>query len=191
MIFGHELVHDYDVFHTDTVDACGSNDSSSDFPYSSSNIQEFGFNPLTGKIYDPSQTHDLMSYCPAGGSKLGWVSPFTWNRMFNELAAALAEQDTPAKPGSIYTTQATESLLVEATIYNPLYNPPQAGTLGVLHKVENGLASVVPQGEYAIELRNVDGTTVYSQTFAVDFESEYDAHSGGVEDAPPFPPEPT
>ncbi len=191
LIFGHELVHDYDVFHTNTFDACGSNDSSSDFPYSSSNIQEFGFNPLTGKIYDPSQTHDLMSYCPAGGSKLGWVSPFTWNRMFNELAAALAEQETPAKPGSIYTTQATESLLVDATIYNPLYNPPQAGTLGVLHKVENGLASVVPQGEYAIELRNVDGTTVYSQTFAVDFESEYDAHSGGVEDAPPFPPEPT
>lgn len=191
LIFGHELVHDYDVFHTDTVDACGSNDSNSDFPYSSSNIQEFGFNPLTGKIYDPSLTHDVMSYCPAGGSKLGWISPFTWNRMFNELTPALAEGAASARPGGIYTTQASESLLVEATLYNPLYQPPQVGKLGILHKVENSVASVVPKGEYSIELRNVDGAILYSQPFAVSFESEYDAHSGGVEDAPPFPPEPT
>ena len=69
LIFGHELVHDYDVLHTNTADACGSSDSGSDFPYSSSSIQEYGFNPITGQIYDPATTHDLMSYCPAGGSK--------------------------------------------------------------------------------------------------------------------------
>jgi hypothetical protein len=85
LIFGHELVHDYDVFHTDTADACGSNDGNSDFPYGSSSIQEFGFNPITGKIYNPATTHDLMSYCPSGGSKLGWIAPFTWTKMFNKL----------------------------------------------------------------------------------------------------------
>ena len=88
LIFGHELVHDYNVLHTDTADACGSNDDNSTFPYASSSIQEFGYNPVTGKIYSPSSTHDLMSYCPAGGSKEGWISPFTWNTMYNKFTPA-------------------------------------------------------------------------------------------------------
>ena len=54
-IMVHELF-DYDLKYTNTADACGSNDSSSAFPYGSSSIQEFGFNPLTGKIYNPNNT---------------------------------------------------------------------------------------------------------------------------------------
>ena len=92
LIFGHELTHDYDVLHTNTADACGSNDNNSTFPYSSSSIQEFGFNPITGKVYNPANTHDLMSYCPSGGSKQGWVSPFTWSRMFNNIASSCPER---------------------------------------------------------------------------------------------------
>ena len=96
LIFGHELVHDYNVLHTNTGDSCGSSDGNADFPYASSSIQEFGFNPITGKIYDPATTHDLMSYCPSGGSKQGWISPFTWNKMFNKLSAsALATAAAP------------------------------------------------------------------------------------------------
>jgi hypothetical protein len=118
LIFGHELVHDYDVKHTNTGDSCGSSDSTTDYPYASSSIQEYGFNTITGKIYDPATTHDLMSYCPAGGSKQGWISPFTWNRMFNKLsppALALA-----AAPSATYTS----TLVVKRQCWIPARSAP-------------------------------------------------------------------
>ncbi|HEU5101743.1 MAG TPA: DUF11 domain-containing protein, partial [Roseiflexaceae bacterium] len=125
LIFGHELVHDYNVLHTNTGDSCGSSDDNADFPYASSSIQEFGFNPITGKIYDPATTHDLMSYCPSGGSKQGWIAPFTWNKMFSKLApSSLA---AAAAPSATYTS----TLVFNATITNAT---PTTGQLGELHK---------------------------------------------------------
>ena len=54
-----------------------------------------------------------MSYCPSGGSKQGWISPFTWNKMFNNLSAsALA---TAAAPTATYSS----TLVIDATIGNP------------------------------------------------------------------------
>ncbi len=199
LIFGHELTHDYDVLHTNTADSCGSNDSSSDFPYGSSSIQEFGFNPYTGKIYDPSQTHDLMSYCPAGGSKQGWIAPFTWNKMYNDLslAASQSSQDS-AKPITLYTTDAAQSLVVNATIFNPANKPAVPGKLNDLYKTGGGAATKIVPGDYAVELRDMNASTLLSQSFVVDFESEYTAgnaaHAGEPHapgDAPPFPPTPT
>lgn len=198
LIFGHEIVHDYDIFHTNTGgDDCGSNDSSSDFPYSTSSIQEFGFNPITGKIYDPDDTHDLMSYCPAGGSKEGWVSPFTWNRMFGNFSTTrfLAVPTDEQQPGKFRVTQDEESLVVNATVYNPDhpdYDSNNPGELSDLHRIGTGVAFdyPFPDGEYAVQLRN--GTTAeYTATFNVSFESEYDTHSGESHDDPPFPPEDT
>lgn len=197
-IFGHELTHDYNIYHTNTADSCGSQDGNSNFPYSSSSIQEFGFNPITGKIYDPAQTHDLMSYCPAGGSRQGWVSPFTWNKMFNGLAttALNAAAASPEQPnvGILYETAAAQSLMVSATIFNPDVPSQKGGKLGDLMRVDGGLAYDVPKGEYAIELRK--GSTVLAQkSFAISFRSEYAGHGGthpeGTADEPPFPSEPS
>ncbi len=194
LIFGHELTHDYNVFHTNTSDACGSNDGNSDFPYTNSSIQAFGFNTLTGKIYDPALTHDLMSYCPSGGSKQGWISPFTWNKMFNDLPAAAV----PAQPSSgaaavaaarmpgVVQTIYSESLVVHATINNPGANPTVTGHLGQMERVVSGLAYPPAAGNYAIEERGAGGGLVYSQTFQVDFTSEYKLKSGGLP-PPPFP----
>ncbi len=190
LIFGHELVHDYNVYHTNTSDSCGSSDSSSNFPYSSSSIQEVGFNPVTGRIYTPSTTHDLMSYCPAAGSRLGWVSPFTWSTMFTNLSPGLQtyyRSERGLRTGYLMPTAAQESLVVNATVFNPLYSPPAAGMLGDLYRVSVGVAYYPPKGAYAIELRDADNIVLLSQSFAVNFESEYDAHA----DAPPFPPDPT
>jgi uncharacterized repeat protein (TIGR01451 family) len=166
LIFGHELTHDYNVLHTNTSDSCGSSDDNADFPYASSSIQEFGFNPITGKIYDPASTHDLMSYCPSGGSKQGWISPFTWNKMYNKLApTALA---AAAAPTATYTS----TLVFNATISN---GTPTTGQLGELHKVDAAAPlDLVPSGAYSVELRN-GATTLISQTFNVSFESEYGA----------------
>ena len=202
LIFAHELIHDYDVKHTNTGgDDCGSNDSSSTYPYNTSSIQEFGFNPITGKIYDPADTHDVMSYCPAGGSKQGWISPFTWNYMFNRLdAAAVNAAEQRAAPKVMRTTVMTRSVVVNVTVYNPdapEYNPEVPGLLGDLHLIDGGIQYDPPTGEYEIQLRNGD-EVVASQSFAASFKSEYDGHVGhnhGVvasdEDEPPFPATPT
>jgi hypothetical protein len=195
LIFGHELIHDYDILHTDTADACGSNDSASDFPYTTSSIQEFGFNPITGKIYNPSNTHDVMSYCPAGGSKLGWIAPFTWEKMNTELDAASQIQKLSSRSAQVNTLQpsvAAESLIVNLTVFNPQYDPPVAGSLNELYKVSTGVNFTPQLGDYAVELRDGKGSLIASQPFAVNFESEYDAHTGENPQAdPPFPPEPT
>ena len=207
LIFGHELVHDYDVFHTNTADACGSNDSNSDFPYASSNIQEVGFNPITGKIYDPANTHDVMSYCPAGGSRLGWIAPFTWNRMFNNFSTAAsiyrfenatlsekAELEKLYIPNTFLPSTLAESLVVDVTIFNLDYEPEIAGSLGEMHKVSTGLLYYPPTGDYSVQLRDGQGEVLFEIPFAADFESEYDAHNGSTDapaDDPPFPPEPT
>jgi hypothetical protein len=200
LIFGHELVHDYNVYHTDTADACGSNDNNSDFPYGTSSIQEVGFNPFTAKIYSPANTHDLMSYCPSGGSKLGWIAPFTWNKLFNDFALSTysTQTDVNSQPYIMHPTLAGESLVINATVYNPDLNPQVPGTLGELYRTEAGVAYTLPPGDYAVELRNVDGAVLASYPFVVSFLSEYSpdpgAHAGlpiGTEDAPPFPADPT
>ncbi len=193
-IFGHELVHDYNLYHTNTVDACGSNDGNSDFPYGNSSIQEFGFNPITGKIYDPATTHDLMSYCPSGGSKQGWIAPFTWTKMFGKLTPPPFKPIQSAPMPLVFTQEfATESLQVNASINNPLYNPPTQGNLGSLYRLPGGVAYALPQGDYVVELHDQANQILASMTFTVTFESEYDAHAGpsDPDSPPPFPPEPT
>jgi hypothetical protein len=209
LIFGHELVHDYNIYHTNTSDGCGSNDSNTKFPYASSSIQEVGYNPATGKIYDPALTHDLMSYCPSGGSKQGWISPYTWKTMFNNLAPVLAPAAAPQQnaPLVIQPTTATASLQINATIYNPAYLPSASAKFGPLYKAPAGISFTLPEGQktYSVELRNVDGAAIKTYFFDVNFKSEYDAHSDephdempesmkylpGLNSPPPFSPSPT
>jgi hypothetical protein len=203
LIFGHELVHDYNIYHTNTADACGSNDPNSLFPYSNSSIQEVGYNPITGKIYDPALTHDLMSYCPSGGSKLGWISPYTWNAMFTNVGlAAVPAANTPASapPLTLYLTGAAESLQVNATVFNPANKPAPVvpGKLGNLYKTQGGIGFNPVPGNYSVQLRNAANVVLSTQTFAVNFNSEYSAHGGpqpvdpnDPNTSPPFPATPT
>jgi hypothetical protein len=185
LIFGHELVHNYNIMHTNTADACGSGDSNTDFPYGTSSIQEYGFNPLTQKVYRPENTHDLMSYCPAGGSREGWISPFTWNRMFNNMnAAAVAagaegEAIELGRSGSarLLRTNHASSIVVNASIFNPEVSDQKGGRLGNLYKVGQGYQLILPEGDYVVELRS-DSTVLVSRSFQVSFESEYAAHGG-------------
>ena len=193
LIFGHELTHDYNIYHTNTADACGSNDSNTNFPYSSSSIQAFGFNPLTGKIYDPATTHDLMSYCPSGGSKQGWISPFTWYTMYLKLNTAAADPISGKGPSMVHMVQPytfsptifSQSLAVNAIIDNP----PTTGHFGTLERIEGGLSYAVPTGQFYVELYNgPDGTgeVLASQSFDANFTSEY-VNQGGPLPPPPFP----
>ena len=161
IVLGHELTHDYNVKHTNTADGCGSSDDTTDFPYSSSSIQEVGFNPITGKIYDPATTHDLMSYCPPG-TKQGWISPFTWNKMFGSLTAfASYNFATRALEGA-------ESLVVNATLFRD-----GGGEFGTLERLP--IASPFPPveiGQYQLVLKGVDGEVRGVVPFSVDFQGE-------------------
>lgn len=168
LIMGHELTHDYNLLHTNTGDSCGSADGNANFPYSSSSIQEFGFNPITGKIYNPANTHDLMSYCPAGGSKQGWISPFTWTTMFNKLAPGAAAQPNRAAIDAIPSSV----LSIDAMIDNPAIS--DTGAFGELYQADASVpATVLPTGDYAVQLKDAGGTIVQTTNFAVDFKSEY------------------
>lgn len=183
-IFGHELVHDYDLLHTNTADGCSSSDSNANWPYASSSIQEVGFNPVTGKVYDPASTHDIMSYCPAGGSTEGWISPFVWQSFYTALLPRKAngirvlrsgqEEQSVPRAGMPRAVDSDESLLVSAT----LFRDPAAGQFGVLERVPTGLDSTgaATEGEYSIQLR--DGGTVLAEAFFDrSFDSEYgDGH---------------
>jgi putative cell wall-binding protein len=191
-IFGHELIHDYDVLHTNTSDSCGSSDGGSDFPYANSSIQEVGFNPYTGKVYDPANTHDVMSYCPSGGSREGWISPFTWEKFHQKLMPRIsngirilfgesgedqvADDADPSPRFRMVAAETSESLIVHATVYRELV-AGKLGVLGALQRVPTGLDSSGSEvaGEYAIELRQ-GGTTLRRVEFNRSFESEYGDH---------------
>jgi hypothetical protein len=195
LIMGHELVHDYNLMHTDTGgDDCGSDDGNSDFPYATSSIQEVGFNPLTAKIYDPSTTHDLMSYCPAGGSKQGWVSPFTWNRMSTKLDAVLASSQaqrmkaTGVKQTNKFNgTVAGQSIVVNVTIFNPTTSPPAPAALGNMYILDGGVEYLPSGSGYTVEIQDASNNVLYTAPFTVSFASEYASHTG---DEPPFPATP-
>ena len=196
LIFGHELTHDYNIFHTNTSDACGSNDTNSNFPYSNSSIQAFGFNTLTGKIYHPSLTQDLMSYCPSGGSKLGWISPFTWGKMYPNLSLAAIPSQPVYGPflgnavptGYLIPAASSQSLVVEVTLNNPGGGTTHSGHFNTLSRIPAvGPAPAIITGTYSIEEQDGGGNVLFSQSFQVDFTSEYKP-MGGVLPPPPFPP---
>lgn len=186
LIFGHELVHDYDVLHTNTADGCGSSDSNANWPYTGSSIQEVGFNPVTGKVYDPATTHDIMSYCPAGGSVQGWISPFVWQSFYTALLprkangikifrSGDASQSVP-RAGVPRAVDSDESLLVSAT----LFREPATGRLNSLERVATGVDSTgaATEGEYSIQL--LDGDTLLDEVFFDrSFESEYSEQAVG------------
>ena len=195
LIFAHELTHDYNVFHTNTPDACGSNDSNTNFPYPNSSIQSFGFNPITGNIYNPSLTQDLMSYCPSGGSKQGWISPFTWGQMFTDLhlapstlapgsqSTAAAAPAAASQPQVVYT----QSLVVNVVIDHPATATPltvYTGHLGALLRVNStGAYTALPGGAFTVEEHDAPGglgKVLAFQSFSADFASEYAPPPGGV-----------
>ncbi|GAC1561011.1 MAG: hypothetical protein NVS2B7_35330 [Herpetosiphon sp.] len=91
----------------------------------------------------------------------------------------------PRVQGVVHTA-ASESLVVNATVFNPANVLPGGaqGRLASLYRFATGVAYPLPQGDYAIELRN--STSVLGRsTFAVNFESEY--HTAGAQNHAPLP----
>ena len=177
-IFGHELTHNMDVMHTDTADGCGSTDDGADFPYAGSSIQEVGFDPITGRVYDPSNTHDVMSYCPAGGSTEGWIAPFTWEKIWDDFAVSPASAAIRANDGLVtpLTSHTGPYLVIDGSV-----DQGGTGAIGggyIVDGVDLGLP--IETGDYAIEQLNTLNEVLSSQPFAVNFQAF------SIPDAPTF-----
>jgi hypothetical protein len=99
-------------------------------------------------------------------------------------------------PDIMAPTASQESLVVNATIYNPRTLPQVPGKLNDMHRVATGLV-LCPEspGPYAIQLRDASDNILASCQFAINFESEYDpdapAALASPDSPPPFPPEDT
>jgi hypothetical protein len=137
-------------------------DSGTDWPYADPMIQEFGFNPDTGHVYDPSSTYDYMSYC-YGGSIASWISPFHWKQQFGVEGASVDVAQPQAGANS-------NVLGVTATLDNPDLDGDTGGALGTLYKTDGGgnLGTPPPGAGYSVQLRNGD-QVLATQPFGVSF----------------------
>ncbi|MBI4786759.1 MAG: hypothetical protein HY782_06915 [Chloroflexi bacterium] len=89
-VLAHEMAHNFGLRHTNRADACGAWDSDTQWPYATSEIQEFGFDVLERRVI-PNTRFDMMSYCGNPGSNI-WISPFTYTQLYD---SALRPRDSP------------------------------------------------------------------------------------------------
>jgi hypothetical protein len=82
--------------------------------------------------------------------------------------------------GGFQVTNTAQSLVINATIYNPEaegFNPDQPGKLGDLYLLDTGAQLTLPAGNYAVELRNGE-QILATHPFSISFKSEYSEHEG-------------
>jgi len=145
----HELGHNFGRLHA----PCGAPTKTWDinFPYAEGKTGEFGFDPDTQKVYDPAGTYDFMSYCgPA------WMSPYTYQALYDRVGgptAATARSDA----------QEGEYLLIGGEVER------EAGTGEIKEAyVDNrptGSNDAVGEGPYALEVRNGEGSALFTRHF--------------------------
>lgn len=75
----HEIGHNLGLRHTNLGDGCGASDSSTDWPYPDSTIQEVGFDVQNKQVKEESK-FSVMSYCSPPGSDI-WISPHTFKKL--------------------------------------------------------------------------------------------------------------
>ncbi|HET8944066.1 MAG TPA: hypothetical protein VFO59_04730, partial [Dehalococcoidia bacterium] len=164
--FVHEVSHNTGMRHIgQPKDPCGSEDSGTDWPYSNYRIQEFGYDPDTGKIYNPSSSGDIMSYCYGPGTN-AWISPFHWTQQFNVEGAI--GSFTAGGPRPIVAAVG-DVLGVVATVDNPSVAGSDGNSLE-LHKTAGGgnIIPPPPGAGYSVELRS-GAQVLASQDFAASF----------------------
>jgi hypothetical protein len=159
--FVHEVSHNSEMRHTATMDTCGtlvdnSPDTNTDWPYSDPTIQEFGYNPDTGKIHNPSGTYDIMSYCAPP-----WISPFHWEQQFDHEGARVRETAIQSTDGPV--------IGIVATLDNPDVDGDTGGSFDTLYRSETGnIAAPTPGSGYSVQLR-AGNSVLAEQPFDVSF----------------------
>jgi hypothetical protein len=73
----HELGHNHGREHAPCGGVSGADGS---YPYSGAGIGTWGYNILTGQLYDPSDHVDMMSYCNPT-----WISDYNFENIFDRV----------------------------------------------------------------------------------------------------------
>ena len=84
----HEVGHAHGRLHT--PGACGAVGTDPDYPYSQGSIGTWGYDILTGLLYDPDFYTNVMGYCEEQ-----WISDYTFGGIYDRVEA-LAQLDRSA-----------------------------------------------------------------------------------------------
>lgn len=75
----HEIGHTHGRYHSPCGGAAGTDPK---YPYAGAKIGVWGYNIITGKLYDPNANTDVMGYCQPI-----WISDFTWKGIYQRVKA--------------------------------------------------------------------------------------------------------
>ena len=131
-------------------------------PLPRGSIGVFGIDPIENTTYNPYTSFDLMSKCEPP-----WISPFNYNKMFNEF---YGQQSTTDK---LYIPALDEKvMLVSGTVYSPSlsveFDPFYVITSTVTSPTSTGT-------DYCLETQDQNGVALDSRCFDLGFhETEND-----------------
>jgi hypothetical protein len=122
----HEVGHAHGRQHSPCGGAQGTDPS---YPHSNATLGTWGYNLLTGQIYNPDAYKDVMGYCVPI-----WVSDFTFVRLMDRIKAV-----NQAK------------IVVPPELLNLTYDRAYVDPGGELHRLPSMQMEMPPQGE-AVEM---------------------------------------
>lgn len=92
----HELGHNHGREHAPCGGVSGADGS---YPYSGAKIGSWGYNLLTGQLYEPNGHVDMMSYCSPA-----WISDYNFENIFDRIQTVNNAADVYTPPALAHRT---------------------------------------------------------------------------------------
>jgi len=158
----HETGHNLNLPHNP---CSGEGNPDLDYPYAGGGIGTWGYDIVTGALYDPTVYKDLMTYC---GPE--WISDYSFDKVLDYRSAAWGWETqsvglAPAGTGTVVqfsgTLPATEA---QVATQSPLVVVDTAPAIRSVEVVSRAVALPEP-GEHTLVGRDAAGTVVASVSF--------------------------
>ncbi|MEO8429694.1 MAG: fibronectin type III domain-containing protein, partial [Verrucomicrobiota bacterium] len=137
--------------------------------------------PMFSQVVNPTNTHELMSYCRSATWPLRWVSSYTYTNLFNILASQFRQYSLFA-PGGFAGTRALQAAQNAAADYllfsgeiDVLQN---SAVLSSVLRVRLSAPPPPTQGEYTLRLRDAVGTVLADILFTASLGEADDPENG-------------
>lgn len=134
----HEVAHNLGLRHVNTRDGCGAIDDDTDWPHSSAEIKEVGFDP-DAMVALPStaaaRKFDVMSYCSDTNKRPGysvWMSVHSYKKLFSsrwqpQNRRLVGEQPYLLVSGRLFSAGGGELMPAYQFTSGRTYDPPPVG----------------------------------------------------------------